>query len=167
MDLLHFEAEELYFDEPTTPEVARLLAEAQGCYGAGDAEAPLLQALAHAPNSLLVMVALYRFYFYQHRLTDALGIANLALDITAYRLGIARNWQALDQQQLGHAARQSMTLLRFHLLALKAMGYLLLRLGKHGEGKALLGKLVELDSHDRLGARQILAVLDAQEDPHA
>lgn len=162
MDLLHFEVRDLYFDGQTEPEVERLLAEASARYGAGDAEAPLLQALARSPRSLLVMVALYRFYYYQHRLLDALNIAHLALETTSAELGIPADWSRLDETSMGKAALRSMTLLRFHLIALKAVAYLLLRLGEEDEGKGLLRKLAELDSHNRLGARQLLDVVETR-----
>ncbi|TAN47341.1 MAG: hypothetical protein EPN21_17785 [Methylococcaceae bacterium] len=160
MDLLNFEAQDLYFDGPIEPEVDRLLTLASTGYADGKAESVLLQALAQAPHSLLVLVALYRYYYYQHRLSDALEVAHLALEVSARRLGIPTDWNELGEKQIGLAALQSMTLLRFHLLALKAAAYLLLRLGEEEEGKRLLGKLLELDSHNRLGVRQLLDVVD-------
>lgn len=162
MDLLRFEAQDLYFDSPAEPEVERLLQQASADYAEGEGERPLLLALELAPESLLVMVALYRFYYYRHRLADALKIADRALDITARQLDISRDWDELDENQLGHAALRSMTLLRFHLLVLKAAGYLLLRMGQETEGKALLRKLLELDSHNRLGARQLLEAVESR-----
>lgn len=162
MDLLHFEAQDLYFDGSTEPEVERLLVRAASGYADGQAEMPLLQALERAPHSLVVMVALYRFYYYQHRLADALDIAHRALDITSRQLGIPKDWNELDETQIGLAALQSMTLLRFHLLALKAAAYLLLRMGEEGEGKNLLRKLLELDNHNRLGVRQLLDVVESR-----
>lgn len=162
MDLLHFEPQDLYFDGPTDPEVERLLAQASAGYADGRSEPPLLQALARAPSSLLVMVALYRFYYYQHRLPDALSIARLTLETTSRQLGIPQEWNDLDETHIGRAALNSMTLLRFHLLALKAAAYLLLRMGEEDEGKQLLRKLSELDSHNRLGARQLLHAVESR-----
>jgi tetratricopeptide (TPR) repeat protein len=162
MDLLHFEAQDLYFDGPAEPEVEQFLHQASAGYADGQAEKPLLQALQQAPDSLTVLVALYRFYYYQHRLPDALDIAQQALAITSRRLGIPAEWRELDESDIGTAALQSMTLLRFHLLALKAAAYLLLRMGREDEGKNLLRKLVEIDSHNRLGTRQLLNVVESR-----
>jgi hypothetical protein len=44
-------------------------------------------------------------------------------------------------------------------MVLKATGYINLRLGNFNAGKAMLEKLVELDSHDRIGGKALLNVL--------
>jgi hypothetical protein len=59
MDLLDFEAQELYFNAGEEPGVMDLLADAAANYSDGEAEAPLLTAYAIAPQSLNVLVALY------------------------------------------------------------------------------------------------------------
>jgi hypothetical protein len=160
MDLLNFEAQSLYFDERLEPTVHALIAESSNNYGSGTGEAPLLRARAMAPASLTVLVALYRFYYYQHRLRDAVGIAEEALKITARDLALPIDWRRLDDHQIASAAAISMSLLRFHLLCLKAEAYLHLRLGKADEGKAMLRKLVEIDSRNRLGVKQLLEVVE-------
>jgi len=160
MDLLNFEAQSLYFDERLDPAVDALIAESSGNYGSSAGEAPLLEARALAPASLTVLVALYRFYYYQHRLRDAADIADEALKITARDLALPNHWRDLDDRQIARAALSSMSLLRFHLLCLKALAYLHLRLGMEDEGKAMLRKLVEIDSKNRLGAKQLLEVAE-------
>lgn len=159
MDLMDFEGENLYFEESLPAQVEDLLARAGGAYGEGGAERPLLEALRLAPESLNVLVAVYRFYYYQHRLEDALEIAGQALAITARRLDIPVDWKLLSEEQV-KVGPASMALLRFHLLSLKAQAYLLLRLGRKQEGKAILEKLLALDSNNRLGARQLLEVAE-------
>ncbi|BBL72075.1 hypothetical protein [Methylogaea oryzae] len=159
MDLLDFQGEALYFDEGLDPAVTALLAQASRDYGDGGAERPLQQAYRAAPESLAVLVALYRFYYYQHRLDDAWRIAEAALAVSGARLDLPRDWRELDRDYIGLAAQRSMTLLRFHLLALKASAYLRLRLGQGDEGEALLEKLAQLDDHDRLGAGALLQVI--------
>ncbi len=52
-----------------------------------------------------------------------------------------------------------MGLVRFYLMVLKATGYINLRLGYFEIGQAMLEKLVELDSNDRMGGRALLEVL--------
>jgi hypothetical protein len=44
-------------------------------------------------------------------------------------------------------------------MVLKATGYVNLRLGYFDIGQAMLKKLVELDSHDRMGGKALLDVL--------
>ncbi len=161
MDLQDFDGAGLYFDEPRQPRVAALLDEASAQYATGTAEQPLLAAQALAPGDLSVLVGLYRFYFYQHRHADALAIAAQVLQVVAPRLGLPCDWRALDSDCLARVAPDAIGLLRFHLLALKGAGYLSLRLGLFGEGKAMLSKVAELDADNRLGARLLLDVLAA------
>ncbi len=160
MDLMDFEGEKLYFEESLNPEVEALLQQAGNLYGEGEAEQPLQEALRLAPTSLNVLVAAYRYYYYQHRLEDALGIAGQALAVTAERLSIPLDWTLLTLAHLSQGGPSTMALIRFHLLSLKAEAYLLLRLGRSAEGRAILEKLLELDSHNRLGAKQLLEVAE-------
>jgi len=158
MDLMDFAGENLYFEENLPAQVEELIAQAGGLYGEGGAEQPLLEALRLAPESLNVLVAVYRFYYYQHRLEDALEIADRALAITARRLGLPLDWKLLYEGHV-NVGSAAMALLRFHLLSLKAEAYLLLRLGRREEGRAILEKLLALDSNNRLGAKQLLEVV--------
>lgn len=167
MDLLDFEAQALYFDEPLPDEAAALIDEGSRLYGEGGAELPLLRAYLLAPDSLTVLVALYRFYYYQHRLADAEQVAARAMEITSRRLGFPQDWRDLDQDYLGAGALQSMGLVRFHLMTLKAAGFLKLRMGEFDLAGAMLEKLVELDSSDRLGVQALLEVAREAKEPMA
>ena len=71
MDLLDFSDCELYFDVPMPAAAEQLLAQASAEYGDPSAETALLRAHLLAPENLAVLVGLYRYYFYQHRLDDA------------------------------------------------------------------------------------------------
>ncbi len=159
MDLMDFDRADLYFDEPADGEVLHLLEAASAVYGEDMAESLLLRAYFLAPEQLIVLVALYRFYFYQHRLEDALIVADRAMATVARRLELPADWQRLQPAHVGHAVLRSMGLLRFYLQVLKAAGYINLRLDRLKTGQAMLEKLVELDSHDRLGAKALLAVI--------
>lgn len=163
MDLLDFEQAELYFDEPLAQDVARLLIEAADAYGSEEAENLLLRANLLAPQHLMVLVALYRYYFYQHRLEDALLVAESALAVTGRRLEFPETWVYLREANIGAGVMRSMGLVRFYLMVLKAAGYLHLRLGNLDTGRAMLEKLVQLDSHDRLGGKALLEVVAATE----
>ena len=159
MDLMDFAGENLYFEETLPPRVEELIRQAGNAYGEGEVEQPLREALQLAPESLNVLVAVYRFYYYQHRLQDALSIARLALAITAKRLNIPLEWQLLEEQHVD-VKPDTMALLRFHLFSLKAEAYLLLRLGHKEEARAILEKLLVLDVNNRLGAKQLLEVIE-------
>ena len=86
MDLLDFEQAELYFDEPLAQDVSRLIEGAADKYGSEEAESLLLRASLMAPQHLMVLVALYRYYFYQHRFEDALLVGESTLAVVGRRL---------------------------------------------------------------------------------
>jgi tetratricopeptide (TPR) repeat protein len=159
MDLLDFEHTELYFDEPLNAEIAQLLLDAGEHYGAEESEQMLLRANFMAPQHLMVLVALYRYYFYQHRLDDALLVAESALAVVGRRLEFPESWVYLREANLGAGVMRSMGLVRFYLMVLKSAGYINLRLGNYETGQLMLEKLVELDSHDRMGGKALLDVI--------
>ena len=72
MDLLDFDPEPLYFDDPLPPEVEALLRAAADGYAEDEAEAHLMRAYFLAPEQLTVLVALYRYFYYRHALDEAL-----------------------------------------------------------------------------------------------
>ena len=51
-----------------------------------------------APEHLTVLVSLYRYYFYQHRLEDVLVVADHAKRISARHLGIPNDWRLAEAQ---------------------------------------------------------------------
>lgn len=156
MDLQNFEGQLLYFDLNHSEEITQLLNAASSAYGDGDAEPYLLKAYALAPQDLSVLVALYRFYYYQHRYQDALDIAFQAMKAVAPSIGFPEDWLKLAFNHLANGVLVSFTLVRFYLLALKGAGYLNLRLGNIADGVYMLKKVVEFDSKDRLGAKALL-----------
>lgn len=158
MDLLKLRGEPLYFEEPLAPESEALIQEASLRYGEGTAEPLLLRAYFLAPNHLSVLVALYRFFYYQHRLRDAQIVAERALGIAAQRLGFPDDWRELCLRRLGEGVPMNMGLVRFYLMTLKAAGYLALRCGDMEQGLAMLEKVTEMDTADRLGSHVLLDV---------
>lgn len=157
MDLLDFTGEEMYFDRPLPVGVGDLLSEAAEHYGEPDAERSLLRAYLLAPEHLAVLVALYRFYYYQQRYADALIVADRAIVIAARELDLSPDWRRLDNAVLEQAASASMTLTRFLLLALKGAGYLQMRLGEPAGALERFEKVAAFDSSDRLGIKALLA----------
>lgn len=167
LDLLEMDDDALYFDEPSATEIDALIAQAAHDYGHVTAEQYLLRAYFLAPEQLSVLVALYRYYFYQHRLEDALIVAERALDVTARRLHLVDGWRSIGHAALGEAVMRSMGLLRFHLLALKGSAVILLRLDRIDEARARLAKIAEVDQRDGLGVAALLAVIAAREEQDA
>jgi hypothetical protein len=68
VDLLSFDAEPLYFDNPPSEKVVQLPQQAAEDYSDGKAEADLQQAYQQAPEHLMVLVALFRYYYHQHNI---------------------------------------------------------------------------------------------------
>jgi tetratricopeptide (TPR) repeat protein len=170
VDLHDFDAPELYFERPLAHAAQALLETASAGYGenAAEAERCLLRAHLLEPRHLSVLVALYRFYYYQHRLGEALQVADRALDVSGTELGLHGDWRQLTVPAVAAAGARSMGLLRFHLLALKGSGLLCLRLGRRGEAVERLSAVTAFDPGDRLGARFLLLIAQGIERlPHA
>ena len=161
MDFLDFSGEDMYFDEPISADVEGLLLEAARRYGEDAAELSLLQAYFLEPNHLTVLVALYRYFYYRHRYQEALITAERAISITADRLALPPRWQDLSESDLAHSVLISMSLTRFLLLGLKGSGYLLMRLGDTQSALERFEKIRSLDSSDRLGIGELLAMARA------
>lgn len=155
MDLLDFTGEDLYFDQPLSGELDQLLQQAAQNYGTELAERDLLTAYFKEPENFTVLVALYRYFYYQHRYEDALRVAERTLVIVASQLGINRDWRQINDMDLAYGVRQSMAVMRFFLYALKGAGYLHLRLGNYQGALDRLQKVVDLDVSDRIGATSL------------
>jgi tetratricopeptide (TPR) repeat protein len=156
MDLLDFEGQELYFDEAMPKEVDMLINAASESYGTPEAEENLLQAFFLAPDNLTVLVALYRYYYYQHQYEKALVVADHALKFSGPGVNFPKKWQDLTIEDVGAGAIISMGIVRFYLLSLKAAGYLNMRLHNFELAQQMLNKVVELDASNRLGAAELL-----------
>lgn len=165
MDLLDFSDCKLYFDDPLPLEAEELIEAASQQYGTPEAERSLLYAHLMAPDHLTVLVGLYRYYFYQHRLQESLVVADRSMRLAAGRLQLPPDWRGLTDRHLAGAATLSFGLLRFYLLAMKAAAVVLLRLGRIDEARARLLKLVSLDAQDQLGAAKLLEVVDIFSSP--
>lgn len=127
------------------------------------AETHLFTAETIAPDHAAVLIALYRFYFYKGRLTEALDVARACVG-KAMRLNVlGEDW---SQVRAGDApfGEWEALLPRFFLFSLKGYAYLSLRLGHIEEGRAAVDKLLELDANDRIGARVLLDVIERQDE---
>ena len=159
MDLLDFEAQGLYFEEADVVGVKELIEQAARNYETGAAELPLLQAYFKAPESLNVLVALNRFYYYQHRLDDALNATRRALAVIRVLVSFPEDWRDLQPEHLVATPAALLTQVRLYLFTLKAIGFLNMRLNNLTVSQAIFEKLVELDSKDRIGALGLLELV--------
>ncbi|QID19547.1 hypothetical protein G3580_19140 [Nitrogeniibacter mangrovi] len=160
MDLLDFTDCNLYFEDPLPAAAEALLEEAAAAYGEPTAEAALRRAYAIAPRNLTVLVGLYRFYFYQHRMDAALDVAEQAMAVSGATLGLPGHWKHLTAECVAHAAADGrFALLRFYLLALKAAAIVLLRQRRIAEARERLECIAALDSKDHLDSAKLLALI--------
>jgi tetratricopeptide (TPR) repeat protein len=163
MDLLDFEAQGLYFEQVDVAGVKELLAEAAENYSDGDAEFPLLRAYFLAPQSLNVLVALNRFYYYQHRLEEALTATYRALEVIRETIDFPVNWQDVQLEHINKVSSASLTQVRLYLFTLKAIGFLTMRLHRLAQSQQIFEKVVSLDSKNRIGAQGLLDLLKEKE----
>jgi Tfp pilus assembly protein PilF len=160
VDFLDFSGEKLYFDDPVSLEVEKMLKRASEAGTSDTAEVSLMRAYFLEPEHLTVMVALYRYLFYKHRYDEALLVADRTLVITAKRLGLRRGWDDMTVAELGHGVLVSMGLTRFYLFALKASGYMYMRLGDMVSALERLNKVAELDPADQFGSRPLIEIAE-------
>ncbi|NOT10278.1 MAG: hypothetical protein HOP23_00325 [Methylococcaceae bacterium] len=159
MDLLDFEAHGLYFEETDVAGVKEMIASAAEHYATGEAELPLLKAYFLAPDSLNVLVALNRFYYYQHRLQEALIATQKALVVIRSELSFPADWRLLEISHLSETPAHLITRVRLYLFTLKAIGFLNMRLENLDLSEAIFEKLVKLDSKNRIGAQGLLELV--------
>lgn len=125
------------------------------------AEAKVREALAIAPDALAARIGAYKFYFYRHRLAEALPHAQSCVAFALAALGLSADWRLVkpgDAAFVGSAVTLA-PLPKLLMQTLIATGYVLARLGRIEESEAHLGKVVELDPGDRLGAARLLATV--------
>ena len=159
MDLLDFEAKDLYFEQEESAEVTQLLWQASTSYAEGEAETPLLKAYFLAPQSLNVLVALNRFYYHQHRLEEALLATEKAFQLVTAQLNFPLQWQEVSLELITEVPPEQLTKLRLYLFILKSSGFLNMRLLRLDLSEQIFEKLVELDSMDRIGAKGLLELV--------
>ncbi|QWF71274.1 hypothetical protein KEF85_01920 [Methylomonas paludis] len=159
MDLLEFEARDLYFQREDTQEVQDLIKRSSELYSTGAAELPLLQAYLRAPESLNVLVALNRFYYYQHRLSEALMISEQALSLIRRDISLPADWRELNIQHIKDAPKEQLTSIRLYLFTLKSIGFLNMRMENLALSQSIFEKLVALDDKDRIGAKALLELV--------
>lgn len=162
MDFLDFDNHELYFDEPISAEDEALLSKAAEIYPEEESENILLKLHQRIPENLSVIVALYRFYYYQHRYYDALEISSVALEVSSKKMGLNVDWKDITENHLGSVVFVSIGLIRFYMLALKASAYLFIRVGEVEEGYARLKRIVDLDPADQFGASFLYKIAERE-----
>ena len=158
MDLLDFEGQDMYFHTALPDGVAELINEASENPRDPAAEAPLLKAYAMAPDSLQVLVALYRHYFYSHKMDEALEIGERAITASLKALDLGDDWRTLGDNHLTAKAGEDMPTVRFLLMALKGTGYIQMRRDALHDALDRFAKIQQFDTADRLGTTALSAL---------
>jgi len=110
----------------------------------------LLAAKQASPEQLEVLVALYKFYFYQSDLEKAEQTVQQALACAARQGGFAVHWQELAEDASDWSDPRGPG--RAYLYALKALAFIRLRQDRPAEARQVLDALQHLDPDDRVGA---------------
>jgi tetratricopeptide (TPR) repeat protein len=126
------------------------------------AEAHILHALALAPDHLAVHYGAYKFYYYKHRLPDALPHVEAWVAEAIHRNKLPSDWREVTRAHADFTHFDDDP--RLFLFALRAMGWLLARLGRLEDGRAALEKVADLDPNDQMRARRLLSILDEHDD---
>jgi hypothetical protein len=121
-------------------------------------EAEILRALEIAPNHLAVQYGAYKFYYYRRRLNEALPHVEAWVDEAIRRNGFPKDWRAVSSSDADFTNFDGEP--RAFLFSLRAMGWLLARLGRIEEGRAALTKVAALDPQDQIRARRLIDILD-------
>ncbi len=143
---------------PAEAELALRLASAAYHDEEAESERHLLRAFDLAPEHPATHIALYRFYFYRNRLTEALTVGLRCLTHAAAMNGLAADWRRVTPDQADFDEYSALP--RFYLFTLKGCAYLNLRLGNLDHGGEMLAKLMALDARDKVGGSVLQGVLD-------
>ena len=103
-----------------------------------------------------MLVSLNRFYYYQHRLDEALLISEKALALIRSDLEFPDDWRQLEMAHISDSPKDWLTRIRLYLFTLKSIGFLNLRMENLELSRSIFEKLVALDNKDRIGAKPLL-----------
>lgn len=160
-----FSDEGIVFGQQIDPEVNVYLQQAVHAHSIPDlpkAEMLLWQAQHLKPEQLEVYIALYKFYFYKNRLSEAEEVALLGLKMAAQVGGFSADWTQLTRGSASWECAQGAE--RIYLYTLKALGFIRLRRLEFIAGQQVLEKLSELDPLDQVGGSVIREIATAMQE---
>lgn len=144
---------------PTIPQAVNALLQSAVVKSRSDklaAEQLFLKAKAADKHCLQTYFALYKFYFYQARLSEAEQCVDEALNEAAKQGEIPN-----DPQQLYAHDMYANEARLFYLYTLKARAFIQLRLNQLALAETLLSVIRKLDPQDRSGASVIMQLSQA------
>lgn len=124
------------------------------------AERHLAEALAIAADHRAVKLAHYKYHFYRAALAQAAPWAEACLRDSARALNLPGDWRQAEGFPPSSGAADQQDERRFYLFALKALGYVLVRLGRMDDGMAALRRVLALDPADPTDTAALLAIVE-------
>ena len=117
----------------------------------------LRQARQSAPNQLEVLIALYKFHFYQGDLQKSEEIVFQTLVKASVQGGFSNEWKELTQDSSDWSDPRGPG--RVFLYSLKALAFIRLRQNNQRDARRILSTLKRLDPQDMVGADVIRDLL--------
>lgn len=149
-----------WYDLPA--EVKQLLIAAANTWeDTAQSQAYIQEALTIAHQSLDVLVAAYRYFFYKHNDGAALTIATQVMERIRQLEKLPESWELLAPILRD---RQEDLNIRLYLNAYAASGLILARMGAIAEAVEITSRVSELDAKREFGAATILHILTHSND---
>lgn len=149
-----------WYDLPA--EVKQLLIAAANTWeDTAQSQAYIQQAVAIAGNSLDVLVAAYRYFFYKHNDAAALQTATQVIEQIKQLEGLPEDWDLLAPIL---SQRKEDPNIRLYLNAYAASGLVLARMGEIEQAKLITARVSELDDRREFGAATVFHILTHPDD---
>jgi hypothetical protein len=159
-DVVRFIGNEVHFGFNIDPEADVQLQRAASLISSKAASSQALrQAELIAPEQIEVLIARYKFHFYQGETETAEKLALKALKLAAEQGDFDQDWNQLQPQSTDWNDPRAPG--RFYLYSLKALAFIRLRQNALEEAQSILKALARLDPLDQIGADVIRDLLDA------
>lgn len=144
-----------WYDLPV--EVKRLLIAAANTWeDTAQSQDYMHQALAIADESLDVLVAAYRYFFYKHNDEAALQMVTRVIEQIKQLEGLPEQWSLLAPIL---SERKEEPNIRLYLNAYAASGLVLARMGAIDEATVVTARVHEIDDKREFGAATVLHIL--------
>lgn len=140
-----------------TDEVKQLLIAAANTWeDTAQSQGYMQQALTISNQSLDVLVAAYRYFFYKHNDTAALQIATQVIEQIRQSEELPDNWQQLAPLL---QSRKEEPVIRLYISAYAASGLMQARMGAIEEAKLITARVSEIDDRREFGAETLWQIL--------
>lgn len=160
MNTYSFVPDEVHFGFELAPAInASLQRAAMMVASKKEALKALLEANNSAPDQLEVLIALYKFYFYQGEIEQAEDLVFQTLIKASLQGGFSHKWETLTNESADWNSLRGPE--RIYLYSLKALAFIRLRQEDLRNAEAILDVLELLDPNDQVGAEVIRSLLSA------